>query len=244
MKKLNLILLLPLLIGCVSMIDDLKMLDLNAFKITIPGSWKYIKEQGDDSFIGKISVPASKSSLEFDFSGNGYANSLIPTEQEYLKKEKWKKIGYFYKVGVTYTADFNVKTERAAEMKKLSTTDSTKVHVEADPSYETKTNVHLPTQAQKIKYPNADYVADLTFRDSTIHVPIEIPLAIKGHNIKVDSTDKYIVRTIWPKIPGTGITGIYFKGRSSRLTFNMVGINLSKKDQELALQAFKTIVIK
>ncbi|WP_439698427.1 hypothetical protein ACFGVS_09445 [Mucilaginibacter sp. AW1-7] len=217
---------------------------MNVFKITIPGSWKYIKEQGDDSFIGKIVIPASNTILQFDFSNNGYTNSLLPTEQEYLKKQEWKKDEYFYKPGVTYTADFNVKNERAAQMKKLGTTDSTKVHVEADPSYETKTNVHLPTQAQRIKYLNADYVADLTFRDSTIHVPIEIPLEIKAHNIQVDSTDKYVVNTIWPKNPGTGITEIYFKGRSSRLTFNIVGINLSKKDQDLALQAFKTIVIK
>jgi len=244
MKKLYFLLVPPLIVGCMSMKDGFKQLDLNAFKITIPDSWKYVKQQGEDSFIGKITIPSSKTYLHFDFSGNGYANSLIPTEQDYLEKKKWKKNGYFYKVGVTYTADFNVKNEKVAQMKELGTTDSTKVHVEADPSYETKTNVHLPTASQKIKYPKADYVADLTFRDSAINVPIEIPPEIKGHNFQVDSTDKYIVKTIWPKIPGKGMTGIYFKGHSSRLTFNMVGINLSKKDQDLALQAFKTIVIK
>ncbi len=244
MKKLYFVLMLPLVVVCMSIQYGFKQLDLNSFKIRIPDSWKYVKQQGDDSFIGLISIPSSKSSLYFDFSRNGYANSLIPTEQEYLKKEEWKDVGYFYKVGVTYTANFNVKNEKVAQMKKLGTTDSTKVNVEADPSYETKTNVHLPTQAQKIKYPFVDYIADLTFRDSTIHVPIEIPIEIKEHNIRVDSTEKYIVKTIWPKNCGKGMTGIYFKSHSSRLTFNLAGINLSKKDQGLALQAFKSIIIK
>jgi hypothetical protein len=244
MKKLYLILILPLSLGCVSMMDGVKLLDLNTFKITIPNNWKYIKQRGEDSFVGQISIRSSKTYLQFDFSNQGYANSLIPTAQEYLKKEEWKRGGYFYRDGITYTANFNVKNEKAAQMKKLGTTDSTKVHVEADPSYETKTNVHLLTQSQRIKYPKADYVADLTFRDSTIYVPIEIPPAIKEHNIRVDSTGKYIVKTIWPKTSDKGMTGIYFKSRSSGLTFNLVGFNLSKKDQDLALQAFKTIIIK
>jgi hypothetical protein len=75
-------------------------------------------------------------------------------------------------------------------------------------------------------------------------VPIEIPTTIKMHNIKIDSTDNYVIKTIWPKVPGTGMTGIYFQGRASHLTFNLVGYNLSKQNQTLALQAFKTIVIK
>jgi hypothetical protein len=244
MRRLYLIILSALVIGCVSMTYNLKELDLNAFKITIPSDWKYIKMQGEDSFVGQILVPSSKSDLHFDFSTHGYANSLIPTVQEYLKGKEWDRGGYFYKSGITYTADFNVKNERASQMKKLGTTDSTKVHVEADPSYKTKTNIHLPTKDQKIKYPKADYVADLTYRDSTIFVPIEIPEEIKEHYIKVDTTDKYIIKTIRPWQAQRGITGVFFKGRSSHLTFNIVGVNLSLEDQNVALQAFKTIVIK
>lgn len=220
----------------------LKVLDLNAFKISVPANWKYIKQQGTDSFIGLLK--AGKDTLSFDFSTNGYAGSLLPTEQDYLKKEQWKNRSYFYKVGVTYTADFNVKSERERQMKALGTTDSSKVHVEADPSYQTKTEVGLPTSAQKLKFPKADYIAKLTYKDSSIYVPIEIPAAIKMHNIKIDSTDKYVIKTIWPKIPGKGLTGIYFRGRSSHLSFNLAGYNLSQTNQTLALQAFKTIVIK
>ncbi|MFC0517408.1 hypothetical protein ACFFGT_24570 [Mucilaginibacter angelicae] len=242
MKKVSALLLIPILLGCTSIIDGWKVLDLGAFKISVPSNWKYIKQQGIDSFVGMLK--STKDTLSFDFSSNGYANSLIPTEQDYLKKNEWKRGPYFYKVGVTYTADFNVKPERERQMKELGTTDSTKVHVEADPDYKTKTVIHLPTQNQKTKFPRADYVADLTYKDSTIYVPIEIPLEIKMHHIKIDSTDNYVIKTIWPKAAGHGMTGIYFRGRSSNLTFNLAGYNLSKRDQDLALQAFKTIVIK
>ena len=228
--------------GFLSMVDSWKTLDLGSFKITVPSTWKYKKLRGEDSFIDEIIGP--KVLIRFDFSSSGYANSLISTEQEYLDKKEWQNTGYFYKPGVSYTADFAVKKVKEAEMKKLGTTDSTLVHVEADPSYQTKTNVHLPTKAQKVKFPNADYVADLTFRDSTIYVPIVIPSQIKSHYIKVDSTEKYIIKTIWPRVPSKGITGIYFRERSSGLTFNMLGVNLSKQDQDLALRAFQTIQIK
>ena len=238
-KKRLLIVLVPLIISCLSLTVGWKQLDLQAFKMFIPNNWSYKKIQGEDSFVGQIVGP--KLLLHFDFSKSGYANSLIPTEQEYLKKKEWQHIGYFYKNGVTYTADFNVKNERAAQMKKLGTTDSTLVHVEADPSYQIKTNIHRPTSGQK--FPHADYIADLTFRDSTIYLPIEIPSEIKSHNIQIDTTEKYFIKTVWPKIPSKGMTGIYFKGRHSHLTFNVVGLNLSKQDQGLALKAFKSIVI-
>jgi hypothetical protein len=241
MKRWFFIIIIPLIFGCLSMADGWAELDLSSFKISVPKEWHYKKVQGEDSFVGEIN--GSNVSIHFDFSNSGYANSLIPTEQEYIKKGEWNK-GYFYKDGVTYTADFNVKNERGAQMKKLGTTDSTLVHVEADPRYQTKINTHVPTPIQKIKFPKADYIADLTFKDSTISVPIEIPIAIKYHNIQIDTTDKYIIKTIWPKVPAKGMTGIYFKGRFSHLTFNMLGSNLSKQDQGLALKAFKSIIIK
>ncbi len=241
-KWLLIILILPLIIACSATSDDWQELDLGSFKISIPKQWTYKKVQGDDSFIGGIVGP--NVNIQFDFSNMGYADDLIPTEQEYLHGEEWQQGGYFYKVGVTYTADFNVKNEKTAQMKKIGTTDSTLVHVEADPIYQTKTNIHLPTTAQNIKFPKADYIADMTYKDSTIHVPITIPAETKAHHIQIDTTDKYIIKTVWPKVPSQGITGIYFKSRASDLTFNIVGINLSKQNQLLALKAFKTIIIK
>jgi len=243
-KKQFFILIVPFLLSCVNIQDGTKVLDLNSFKITIPQKWRYVKERYEDSFTGTIITSPPKESLRFDCSSQGYANSLISDEQEYLKKEEWKQGSYFYKTGVTYTTDFNVKKERDAQMKKMGVTDSTLVHVEADPSYETKTKVHLPTIAQKIKFPKADYIADMTYRDSTIYIPIVIPIAIQNHYIKIDTTEKYVIKTIWPKEVTKGLTGIYIYSRSSSFNFQMSGINLSAKDQQLALKAFKTITFK
>jgi len=56
-------------------------------------------------------------------------------------------------------------------------------------------------------------------------------------------TDRYIITTMWPKQPGTGITGIYFKGVNSPFSFCMWAKNLLIDEQEQALAAFKTITI-
>jgi hypothetical protein len=235
--------ILPFIVSCSFGQTGLKQLDLNSFKIVIPSNWQYIKLQGEDSFIGLIKTAGKNSQLNFDFSTFGYANSLLSTEEDYIKSGEWNR-GYFYKVGVTYTSDFDVKNERLRQMKKLGTTDSTRVRVEADPSYKTKIFTHQPTKQEQLKYPKADYIADLTYNNSTIHVPIEVPLEIKSHNIQIDTTEKYIVKTISPKIAGKGITGIFIRSRSSSLNFQMNGKNLSDENQKLALEAFKTITFK
>lgn len=60
----------------------------------------------------------------------------------------------------------------------------------------------------------------------------------------MDTTATYITKTVWPKQIGKGTTGIFIKARQTRLTFNLVGQNLNKFDQEEALKAFKTIKIR
>ena len=194
-----------------------------------------------DSFVGSIKTGRAK--LYFDFSRMGYANSLLRTEEEYLKSSEWLRESPFYKSGVTYTADFNVKTEKARQMKEKGTTDSTLVRVEADPDKETKKYVHKPTAEQLKKFPNADYVADLTYRDSTVNVPIQIPADIKSHHIKIDTNSLFIIKTIWPKVPSKGLIGVYIKSRKTSLNFQLSGTNLSASEQGLALKAFKTIRI-
>ncbi|MGZ3767378.1 MAG: hypothetical protein ACXVA2_22125 [Mucilaginibacter sp.] len=241
-KKWFLIIAIPLILSCVSAVDDWKELDLGAFKITIPNEWNYQKVQGEDSFVGKFT--GSAVSLSFDCSNMGYANGLIPTREEYLKKESWMRECYFCKPGVTYTANFNVKNEKIAQMKKRGIIDSTRVKVEADPSYQIRKKLHKPTSEELKKYAKADYIAELTYRDSTISIPIEIPFAIKMHNIRIDTTDEFIIKTIWPKTAGKGMTGIYIKSRKSSMNFNLVGVDLLQHEQELALQAFKTIKLK
>ncbi len=191
--------ILPLLFGCSSNTHEL---DLKAFKITIPNDWKYIKLQGEDSFVGDIKTPKGK--LSFDVSKMGYANHLVASESEFLASGDW--------VPVTALQ----RGER---------------------------KVRVLTGAEKQKYPDADYIGELYYKDSIGIVPIVIPQAIRGYYFKVDTTDKYIIKTLWPKVPGSGITGIYFKARKGSFNFNLMGDGLPEAEQQQALAAFKTIKI-
>jgi hypothetical protein len=240
MNKVKVLLLaIPTLLSF-SIIDDVKELNLKVFKITIPKNWNYKKVQGEDSFVGEI-ITAKKSVLSFDYSNMGYANSLIPSEKEYLDKGDWLRECIFCKPNVTYTASFNVKAEKLSQMKAKGITDSSLVKVEAYPNPEK--SIHLANHLEKQKYPKADYIALLTYKGNTISYPIQIPDKIKFHNIHIDTTDKYIIKTVWPKKVGTGMTAIYFHGRKNHLTFNLGGSGLSQIEQEQALLAFKTIKI-
>lgn len=232
-------LFIPLIFFSIAFTQEWKELDRGAFKISIPKEWNYKKVQGEDSFVGYIG--GQKVFLNFDYSNMGYANHLLPTEDEYIKKEEWLMDCPLYKPGVTYTANFNVKSEKVRQMKEKGITDSSLVKVEGDPCFNAKKLIHTPTSKELIKYPNADYIARLIYKGDTAMMPILIPAQIKKHHIMVDSTDKYIIKTIWPKVAGKGLTGIYIQGRKSSFNFQMSGKNLSASDQELALKSFKTI---
>ena len=66
--------------------------------------------------------------------------------------------------------------------------------------------------------------------------------SLTQQNFKIDTTEKYIVKTIWTKKASDGLTGIFVRSRKSSFNFKMSAYNLSAKDQELALKSFKTIV--
>jgi len=112
------------------------------------------------------------------------------------------------------------------------------------PYWGTKTNVAPTDLLQKKQFPKADFIATLTYQGKTIYTPIEIPAEIKASNIQLDSNANYVFKTIWPKIAGKGMTGIYIHSRKSTFNFQMSANNLSTKDQEMALKAFKTISFK
>lgn len=228
-------------IGCAAFSSE-KQLDLDAFKITIPKDWEYIKHQGIDSFIGTFKLRSSK--LSFDCSNAGYASHLIEDEQEYLKSNIWIDPCYFCKPDVIYTnnSPVTIKGVRADEMKKRGITDTNLVKVEGYPQY--STTIQRPDLIQKKRFPKADHIAILVYRNKTTYYPIEIPREIKAHNIRIDSNDKYVYKTIWPKVAGKGMTGIYIYSRNSRFNFQLSGVNLSAADQQSALTAFKTITFK
>lgn len=219
--------------------SDKKTLDLGTFEITVPKNWEFKPIKSFDSNAGFINSPGME--LVFDYSVNGFAAPLLETEKEYLQSNRWVQECFFCKDGITYTSAI---TGNETRMIQVSAKDTTKIKAEGYPFYRSKVNIRLPTSAEKNKFSKADYIADITFRDSTIHHPIEIPAEIKAHHIVVDTTAKYIIKTIWPKVTQKGMTGVYIHSRKSYLNFMMDSKNLSLANQQLALAAFKTIKFK
>lgn len=219
--------------------DHDNLLDLTVFKISIPTQWKYKKVKGIDSFIGVIST--CKSPLMFDFSDMGYASDGPDTENEFLNSEVWITMCPFCESGVTYTNADNIQKAQDDLMKERGITDRSLVRVE--PSIIPQRKFYKPSEKQKIKFPKADYIAELSYKDSVITVPIFMPDYLKTHYITVDTTANFIVKMVLPKHASKGITGIFVRSLKGNLNFNLVGNDLSLQDQRDAENAFKTLMI-
>ncbi|RKR83893.1 hypothetical protein BDD43_4108 [Mucilaginibacter gracilis] len=226
----------------ISLFSCTKKLDTGYFTMDMPYGWSYEPGNGTDSFVGTITT--SSGTISFDYSTMGYASSLIATEQQYLTDEKnWSSSTcYFCDPDVTYVPKEKLEAETKRLMQQQAIKGALPIKVEANIEYTKK--IRVPDDKWRRYYPGADYIADLKYKDSTIYVPIRIPQSIKSHNIRLDTTQQYIIKTIWPQTATEGKTGVYIKSRTSQLNFNMVGDGLSEGDQEKALKAFKTITLK
>lgn len=233
------ILLFILFISCTpSNKSGKKIIDTGFFKIEVPSSWVYKKDQGIDSRIGRIQtgffgIPMR---LYFDYSGQGFANSLVPSVKEYLYEDdhRWIPLCAFCESGTVYTSGSIEGTKRDI-MEKKGIKDSALVKVEAFPN----PDIEILKRKNSERYEG--YFANLTFRDSTISVEIEIPDEIKNHVIEIDTVNNYKRKIIYPKSDKGNLTGVYFKELNSSFSFNLYGTNLNSENQGKAVEAFKTI---
>jgi hypothetical protein len=213
-------------------------MDLGSFEIYLPKDWKYVPEEGEDSYIGSFYRDTIKL-LSFDYSRHGYSSPLIPNVKEYLREYdyEWKPQCPFCEPYVAYTRKEHIQYF--------------KDHMDPkDSLIDVRESIHPKQKIQKIrgqmrvKFPNADYLCTLTHKDSSILVPIIIPEYIKQHHIKKFSLIFYHKKTIYPRFGYQGLTGLYIKNRITPLTFCISGFGLSIDDQKKALKAFKTIRFK
>lgn len=239
-EKSFLILIFPVIVSC-SSIDDWKQLDLGSFKISIPKNWKYQKIQGEDSFVGEIVGP--NVTLYFDCSGMGYANSLMLSEEEYLGQLHYTLKMYPSSKPDT---DYNISNSFILNLIKTSFASESKNSRLRHPPRKGDTLINFIKLKKEdhVKYSNADYIANIEFNGKSIHRLIYVPSEIKHHNIIIDTAGRYVKKTIWPKMAGHGMTGIYIYKQSSSFSFEMNGKNLSADDQQSVLKAFKTITFK
>ena len=235
MKIKTIISILILLVGCKEPNpNEKKIIDTGGFEIEVPANWKYKKERGIDSFVGRIK--SKKVDLYFDWSKMGYANHLLADEKEFIYERKWEwmPLGIPYgEIGVTYTSASNIESERERIMKEKGITDTSLVRVE---------EIQIPKE--EIIFEEGKYRAILTYKDTSVQVAIEIPEEVRNHEIQIDTIGTYKRKIIRPKNSEKGMTGVYFEDLESDFNFNLVGENLSRENQERAVNAFKTIKIK
>lgn len=211
-----------------------KIIDLKAFEIEVPEGWEYKKEQGFDSFVGRII--GDSINLSFDYSEMGYANSLIMSKEDYF--ENWKSKSYMnpYLQMTTDTFYTSIDLEKATEKIKqdIGIRDSTKFKV-----------VQIDTSLQqKIIQKGQKYIGVRMYRDTTYQAEINIPEEILNHSFAIDTIGRYRRKIIKPKQGKKGLTGVYFKDLKSDFNFQMSVYDLSLQNQKKAINAFKSIKIK
>ena len=160
--------------------NEKKIIDTGGFEIEVPANWKYKKERGIDSFVGRIK--SKEVDLSFDWSEMGYANHLLADEREFIYERKWDwmPMGIPYgEVGVTYTSADNIEAERNRIMKEKGITDTSLVRVE---------EIQIPKE--EIIFEAGKYKATLTYKDTSIQVSIEIPEEVRNHVFQIDTISR------------------------------------------------------
>lgn len=214
--------------------NELKVLDTGLFEIQVPSNWKYKEKQGIDSQVGIIKGGRIK--LDFDWSEMGYANNLIQTKNEFLLSKKNSMVPGpipYGEEGVTYVLNENIENKRNELIKKYGSSDSTKIRVE-----------ELQIPINEVLLEKDDYYLVSKYRDTTTRMKIEIPEEIMNHEIAYDTIGQYVIKTIKSKSAEIGTTGIYIEDLESDFNFNLVGYDLSKQNQDIVLEVFKTIKLK
>jgi hypothetical protein len=236
---MNRISILSAIVLLVTSCQEWKVLDLGQFSLQVPGDWTYKEENGIDSFVGTII--GSECRLSFDCSEMGYANSLINTPEEYAEEISQSFSYVFMKPGVIYTTG-NVEALRKEELKKVSVEDTASVIVEGEIIPDRR--IYKPSPKDLQIYRDADFLVELRHRDSVVTMPIVLPDEIRKHNIVVDTVGNYVRKLIWPKQPGHGTTGVYYKKLNGSFNLQISGTDLPPEEQTNAITAFKTIKIK
>lgn len=223
-----------------SVFAEWKTLDLEKFTIEIPDSWEYQPVQGFDSFIGNIVGPGIR--FSFDYSTQGYSNSLIDTPEEYAERVSHHYSYVFQKHDVIYTTG-DVKALQEEEYHKAKTNPAHKAR-KVEKSIVPTRRIYKPTEKDHAKHRLADFLVDLTHNDSTVTMVILLPEEIKNHEIKVDTVNDYLVKHITPKTPGRGTTGVFYKSLNSPLTLQIHATNIPAVSHDDALKSIQSIVIK
>jgi hypothetical protein len=210
-------------------------LDLDVFVISVPNNWHFMPVKAIDSFVGKIE--GDNLHLIFDYSKQGFVGCPTPTEKEYLDALWFTIYRFPGDARESFSMPEGQLPLKIAAARRLAAEKSFSQATKNDTSVIFVKEKYIGRKQDK----KPDYYAIVNYSGKSDTIPVYIPEEIKRQNIKADTNGKYITKTILPKIPGKGTTGIFVYRTDSDFTFLLQGENLSKQNQELAEKAFKTI---
>ena len=221
-KVLN-ILFLILLASCntknVPNDHDSKTIEIGNYQFDFPPDFDLVTEQGIDSYVGKI----EGDNLILDFDIGYYSNSFAEAPQAYLDKGNWKMAAAYQ-------------------------------FMEPDVSYDNNNYPEIEVLDIKAAAPidsafdkGADFIATCKHKETLFEFPIYLPDKTELLDFSIDTLGGHFRKIVIAKDPKVGRTGIYLldldsydESLNSSLALSMSTGNLSKKQQELVLNIFKT----
>lgn len=216
MKTLLCISILFLFFGC-KYIDKKsevkwKTIEVGDYLFDFPQNFRLIKEQGIDSYVGRIK--GNNITFEFDF--GFYSNDFEQTVDEYLKDGDWRGLiaFQFMKDGVNYD-DRNMPNVEIMNIRPATAKDNSK----------------------NKKY---DFVAECIYENSKFEYPISIPDDIKNQNFSVDTIQNVYRKIVFSRDTKNGVTGIYLAKINGTVALSMFTSNLTAVQQKTVLKIFKT----
>lgn len=189
-----------------------KTIEVGDYLFNFPPDFKFIEEQGVDSYVGKIK--GDDITFEFDF--GFYSNDYEQTVDEYLKDGDWRSsIPFqFMKDGITYDHKNMPKVEII--------------------------NIRPATAKDNPENKKYDFVAECKYENKKFNYPISIPDDIKNQNCRVDTIQNVYRKIVFSRDTKNGITGIYLTKMSGGKALSLYTSNLTKAQQKTALKILGT----
>ncbi len=189
------------------------------YSCKFPPDFRLIKEQGIDSYVGKI----KGDSFYFSFDSGEFSGGL-ETSEGYLKHGIW----HFY-AGNKYTHKFieEGKSYNLDELPKLEVL-----------------NLRPAKQEDSIIGKDCDYIAKCKYDSLVYDYPIYFPETAKIHHFKIDSSNNKYRQIAYAKNPkkgGKGQTHLFYQNDSTNSAISLSAHNLTKEQQDLALKIFETM---
>ena len=196
-----------------------KTIEIGDYLFDFPSEFEIIREQGIDSYVGKIQSDSVQIIFDFGY----YSGDFAVTEQEYLANGSWKSMLHhrFMKEGVIYDQ-----------------TNIPKVDV---------LNIRTATSADSSFCKTCDYIAHCKHENIEFDFAIDLPAEIKRMNFSIDTIGHYLRKIVYSKDSPKGTIALnikdingFNKNFNAYLTLSLFASELTKQKQHTVLKIFKT----